>query len=396
MNGTARPPKSGRYIAELDGLRGIAIGLVLLVHFGGRVPPVDAVTAWFKALCDVGWVGVDIFLCVSGFLITGILLDTRAKRGFYKNFYARRALRIFPLYFGVLAAVFLVVPLVAPAWAETGIASAWLWTYTANVPLAAEGPAVFRGETFNFAHFWSLAIEEQFYLIWPPLVAVLGRRGLARPCVMLLAAATPLRIWAYLTLGAFGPFYLTFCRIDALLAGALLAVAVRGERPEASLAVAKKVGLVSFAALAAWFVLAGRLYCFDPAVTVFATPLLAGLSVGAVAAAVDPSPAGSRLFRFAPLAELGRVSYGLYVFHGLLQVVFWGLLDDVVAATGGRYWASWLTFMTLACGTSYLLARASFVLESRILRLKRHFVFEPERPAAAVAPSPGPAAATAV
>src|SRR4051812_38057710 len=96
------------YIRELDGLRGLAIGLVMLHHYW----PAGGVLSFGKNLAHLGWIGVDLFFVISGFLITGILLDTKDEQGYYRNFYARRGLRIFPLYYGFLLAAFTVIPLV--------------------------------------------------------------------------------------------------------------------------------------------------------------------------------------------------------------------------------------------------------------------------------------------
>ncbi|MEM1060998.1 MAG: acyltransferase family protein, partial [Planctomycetota bacterium] len=220
-----------------------------------------------------------------------------------------------------------------------------------------------------------LAIEEQFYLVWPLAVATLGPAGLKRLCVVTLAVATPARFASLAAIGTYAPYYLTWCKLDALVAGAWLAVALRGPAPDVALKRAGRLGVVCFASLAAWFVASGNLFCFDPVVSTLAPPLVAGACVGVVATAVAPSPFVSRVLTWRPLAELGRVSYGVYVFHGLLQIVFLRTLGDI-AVTAGNYWTTWLVFMAFTVGVSYLLARASFVIESRFLRLKRHFVFD--------------------
>src|SRR5262245_4715813 len=150
---------------------------------GGRLNgPVSAFFGW-------GWVGVDLFFVLSGFLITGILFDAKEKERYFRNFYVRRALRIFPLYYAVLALTLLVVPWLtpnlAPDFQPATSAQAWLWLYAANVLQAYEGSWCLG----PLNHFWSLAIEEHFYLAWPAVIYLASRRMAMRLCGGLFAAS---------------------------------------------------------------------------------------------------------------------------------------------------------------------------------------------------------------
>jgi len=164
----------------LDGLRGVAILLVLFLHFiiGQGVPaPSVLVDWWFIGIVRAGWMGVDLFFVLSGFLITGILLDTKGSRHYFRQFYTRRVLRIFPLYYGSLVLFLILLPTLFPddqVLHDLHADAVWFWTYLYNVKVAAAGftPSSALG------HFWSLAVEEQFYLIWPIVVLCLGRRHL--------------------------------------------------------------------------------------------------------------------------------------------------------------------------------------------------------------------------
>ena len=136
----ARRGRSAKHLPELDGIRGVAILLVLMFHFLGVITPAMArqsgVLLAMRRVGGMGWCGVDLFFVLSGFLITGILLDTKSTGRFFRNFYARRTLRIFPLYYAVLVAVFVVGPLVVPAAPGDHrlIADqAWFWLYGTNV-----------------------------------------------------------------------------------------------------------------------------------------------------------------------------------------------------------------------------------------------------------------------
>src|SRR5207248_1231599 len=145
-------------IPQLDGIRGVAI-LVVILHNSGRFPRLFA----------NGWMGVDLFFVLSGFLITGILLDTKESESYFKNFYARRCLRIWPLYYSLLLFMFVLVPLLRPSEAHIIFekSSPW-WAYPLFlqnflIPIStnAAGPLAIT---------WSLAIEEQFYLVWAVVV----------------------------------------------------------------------------------------------------------------------------------------------------------------------------------------------------------------------------------
>ena len=173
------PPDTGR-IPAVDGLRGIAILSVMIFHFrsfGGSL----GTALWEKLyanLADLGTVGVDLFFVISGFLITGILFDSRSRPSYYSTFFVRRTLRIFPIYYASLILFLLFAP---PAFASNWQIFAWL--YGLNWPIGLFG--------FSFAppllqHFWTLSVEEQFYLAWPKIVRTLDRKRLIFACAMLI------------------------------------------------------------------------------------------------------------------------------------------------------------------------------------------------------------------
>jgi peptidoglycan/LPS O-acetylase OafA/YrhL len=160
---------------RLDGVRGIAILLVLVYHltlYGGMAPNGPFLDRLWRTWTLPLGLGVDLFFVLSGFLITGILLDTKDGPDYFRNFYARRFLRIFPLYYATLAATFLLIPAVR-------LDAVWYWTYLINYRFADVGwPRV-----AYLGHFWTLAVEEQFYLVWPALVFFVPRRVLPWLCV---------------------------------------------------------------------------------------------------------------------------------------------------------------------------------------------------------------------
>jgi peptidoglycan/LPS O-acetylase OafA/YrhL len=205
-------------IPQLDALRGIAVLLVLL-HNTDKYPSLH-----LHLVSDNGWMGVDLFFVLSGFLITGILLDTKQLEGYFKNFYARRCLRIWPLYYSVLFFMFVVVPILRPE-AHTifeARSSPWwgypvfLQNFLVPIPTMAAGAL---GVT------WSLAVEEQFYLVWPLVVRFCTQAQLRRIAIAVICFSPVLRF--YLSLHQINIYSNTFCRLDGLMAGALLALVIR-------------------------------------------------------------------------------------------------------------------------------------------------------------------------
>ena len=245
----------------------------------------------------LGQTGVDLFFVLSGFLITSILL--KSPTGDWhelRTFYVRRTLRIFPLYYGFLIVAALVAtPIAIPFWF-------YLQNfYTAfNVPL--HGPD----------HFWSLAVEEQFYLVWPFLVLFLPRRWLVRSLWLIILSAPICRV-ALLAVGA-SPFYFTLSRVDGLAAGALLAVL----QARGALALLR-VKLTVVAALAALlFVFEGLVahQAVLPWIPVTKFSCVTGLYAAMLGLLlITPSSVATAWLRSSPLRFVGRISYGLYVFH---------------------------------------------------------------------------------
>src|SRR6185369_10595810 len=174
------------HIPVLDGIRGLAILLVLVAHFNGEAilkeyyPLVGPIAT---KLALTGLMGVDLFFILSGFLITGILLKTKNSEHYFLNFYARRVLRIFPLYYGVLLFVFWVLPnIIKLDVAAKYITSQqwWLWTYLNNFP---GHPSLDSSKIYQLGHFWSLAVEEHFYLVWPLMVYSFSAHRLKKICL---------------------------------------------------------------------------------------------------------------------------------------------------------------------------------------------------------------------
>jgi peptidoglycan/LPS O-acetylase OafA/YrhL len=214
-----------KHIKALDGLRGIAILLVLVHHLLQYRQDPSLLGRIINGVAGVGWSGVSLFFVLSGFLITGILFDSKGGENYFRNFYARRTLRIFPLYYLFV----LLCTVVFPLWSVTAAAkpadSSWMWwCYLGNYHYA------FHHSTSEgwLNAFWSLAVEEHFYLIWPAFVFLLNRVTLMRVAACCMVLGECCRAYFILHHNVYAPYVWTPCRMDDLALGALVALAVRG------------------------------------------------------------------------------------------------------------------------------------------------------------------------
>jgi len=361
----------------LDGIRGLAILAVLWHHiiiYSGMDPQVRLDHhLWRTAL--FGWVGVDLFFVLSGFLITGILYDSRSSGRYFINFFGRRAVRILPLYYGVLAIAFLVIPaFVTPqSVAELTRDEPWYWLYLINFKIAFDGWPKWG----HLGHFWSLAIEEQFYLIWPFIVRALSRRRLLVVCFMCFIAALSLRIVLPKFVPPLAVYVLMPTRMDALAAGAALALIARGERGLNSLGRWPAVGLFAFICTAACVYVWKRKFSeLDPLVRTVGYSVLAVGFAALIAVGLNARPGSPirRVLSSAPLIVLGQYSYALYIFH---HPIIWFLKDRGFRATlAATFFGSQLPglvlFGSVALGLSFACALLSWrFIEAPMLRLKR-------------------------
>ncbi len=389
-----RPPTPGAaHVPELDGIRGLAVLGVMLFH-QTVMNPATGFDREFVRLSKYLNCGVDLFFVLSGFLITGILYDSRESPHYYRNFYARRSLRIIPLYFAVLFLAFVVVPQFhhpkLEKWEHVrGLGQIWYWLFLSNWSIAL-GKTGFQHGMIDLS--WTLSIEEQFYLTWPLVVRSFSRRGLLRACLGLVAGSLAVR--AGMVLAGASPLQvalLTPARMDALALGAWVALAARGGNGFADLVgPARRVGpvaaLVAVAlVLAPWARPGGR--GFDVTQVVYPTAL--AFAFAALLTVVAGGPRGSRLsalLRGRFLTTFGAFSYALYLFHNPVQAA----LRDTVFRPA-RFWTllgsplpGQLLFYVAASVPALALAWLSWHLyEKPWLSLKRFFPAT-ERPA----PSP--------
>jgi len=366
------------FLPGLDGLRGLAVLLVMAYHFVGFIDPAKLGTTLLHSSMSAGWVGVEIFFVLSGFLITGILLDSKAEAHYFRNFYAKRVLRIFPLYYAVLC--LLLVYSAYFYWASLSppislIDQLWLWLFASNIPLMT-GSTLFTSGQFTFNHFWSLAIEEHFYLIWPIVVLRFSSRQLFRVTLTVFVAAVLLRTLLFPLIGGRGVYHFTLCRVDGLALGAFLSLLFRS-KPSSTLLlnVARAVMAVSFAGLCAIALWRGGLRNTDRAVQMFGYSLIALAAAGLLTLVVWGDPVGliQRAFSSRPLRFFGVYSYGIYVFHGVLRPCFASMIPHLENHVQSYALVAAL-YLLISMSSSVLLAVISYQFyELRFLRLKRRF-----------------------
>jgi peptidoglycan/LPS O-acetylase OafA/YrhL len=382
----APPRPTAETVPALDGVRGLAILLVLAHNLNPFPGDGGLIERWVELATNFGWVGVQLFFVLSGYLISGILLDTRGAPRYYRAFFGRRVLRIFPLYYGVLVVCLVVLPAfgLAPdrllADREHHI---WLWTYLVNwaEPLGAG--------VLAFPHFWSLAVEEQFYLVWPFVVRRTTPRRLLTVAIALVVVAFASRLALRLA-GADdqGPYMFTICRMDALGLGGAVAAVLRIPAYRARVVQWRDRITAAMIAVFAIGLIATRGYARTSyADQTFGYTILAVTFAALVLLAVLDHERGHERGRGwigaalsnAVLRSFGKYSYAIYLFHQLLnQLIGVPVLhrlvpDDIGIAAGAIY-------MLAVTAASYALAVVSYHgYEKHFLALKRYF--RPGQPA---------------
>jgi peptidoglycan/LPS O-acetylase OafA/YrhL len=366
-----------RHYPCLDGLRGLAILLVVPHNSDITVPVLQGPFAFFTVLIDRGWVGVELFFVLSGFLITEQLSRSRDAVNYYSGFYARRALRIVPLFLAAVVISLVLTGVLANAGYASMRTPAWvLWfgiliiNWTEPLGLGIPG----------FPQFWSLAVEEQFYLIWPLVVRRYASR-LAALSIAIAAAALGMRVLMHFYGANNDALYMwTLSRMDALAFGALAALIVRRWRVHGAPSpwpwIAGGLAVAIFGALLTELYAAGTWPTQSVGFTCLGVACMLIL-LGAVANDLSSRqhPAFAVL-RSRLLSSVGRYSYGMYVFHMLFAIFAAAWVRSVAAWFGdARMVACALLMILLSYGSGFL---SYHLYEKHFLRLGRRY-FEPRQ-----------------
>lgn len=370
-------------IPALDGLRGMAILLVMTFHAyqvtqGLRGSNQNWIDRVGNQVAMVGWIGVDLFFVLSGFLITGILWDSRSRPNYFRVFYLRRGARIIPLYYAFLAIYFGVLPHLLGSGhflVHGADAQIWNWSYLTNVRVSLSG---WEGISPHLHHFWSLAMEGQFYLLWPLAVFFLPRRGIMGCCLVMIGLSLAGRVAAFASGEPTIAYTLTPMRMDSLAAGSWVALAMREPAWRQSVVVAaRKAFLPLGLGLAALGVWRGSVSGYDPVIgTVGLTGLalfFAALVVRAVSVTVNGQK--THLLETPALLGLGKYSYGLYVFHLPLMLFLgeFGIASRLFEMSPGPVVLKQAAFAFLSIGLSCAAAWLSWrLIERPFLRWVDH------------------------
>jgi peptidoglycan/LPS O-acetylase OafA/YrhL len=372
---------SEKHIPALDGVRGLAVLTVVIYHAGGGAQSSNLMVRIFGTAIQIGWTGVTLFFILSGFLITGILWESRGAPNWYRNFYMRRTVRIVPLYYLAL----LIVMAGAFVLGNPRDIASHLWIYSLylqNIPHFAMIGANLNSP-FKLFHFWSLAVEEQFYLIWPfLLLRVRSTVQMKHLCAITFLLSLAFRIVMWWGLGDEGVSgEMLFARAGELALGAWIAMSYRqpGWRKVAPI----------LSRLTPLFLLAFLATCLPGHSLRFQQKWVLTLGLSFISlfwgcflvAALRPGLVGS-MMQARWLRWIGGISYGIYVYHVLLAVVFARMAEHLVPS-GNRNVTLGLTFAITVVG-SIAVAWVSFhLVENPILKLRKRFQSKPVQPVAA-------------
>lgn len=368
---TAPPASQHKHLPSLDGLRGVAILLVLVYHFTGSLNAEFSINQRLNNWAELGWTGVDLFFVLSGFLITGILYDSKNKPAFFKNFYARRALRIFPLYYGALLAVILIRPVLVRLGLEGSANPAWISIYATNFVISWKGSGAFG----VLDHFWSLAVEEHFYFVWPAVVYFLNRKQVMIVAIASFLIAPALRIMTmngdeYLPIAA---YMATLMRMDSLAAGAFIALMVRGPKGmEGLLKPAMIVACTTFTVFFAIVLIRHSKSNQDLVIGTVGLSVLWAFFGSVLILALNWKPLES-LMQLPILRWFGKYSYGLYVWH---PIVFMLAFHNHIARQlrHGDGHLQMIATGTIALATVFVITLLSWNLcEKQFLKMKSRF-----------------------
>lgn len=380
-----KPKKGNGYLPQLDSIRALAVLLVVLSHYWKEM------NTWYFFS---GRTGVLIFFMISGYLITGILLNSRDKASgnrsvqlhIWKRFFQRRALRIFPLYYAVLLLMYML------GFPDVRQYLWWHLAYLTNVLVTVEG------QWFsNISHFWSLAIEEQFYIFWPAVILFLPDRFLRWLLLSFLAVAPLFRL-LMLVLGKeeIGLWVLPLSVVDSLGLGALFAHLNYNQADE-TISLRNFSLCLTYAGLALVFLFSGLIfpvhnyfYLSKASVFLYDTSIILSFSGLLIYILQLRKGWGMSILTFRPLVYIGKISYGIYIFHLPVMTITPKLF--LFFNRAAFYYSLNRVEKTFLWGfiTLFFSVLSWVLFESRLNHLKRYFPYLPKTKTLSLASIPSP------
>lgn len=346
------------YLKELDGIRGIAALMVMFFHLfnSGYYPN------FLMKVSSFGQTGVTLFFVLSGFLITRILFKTVDSSNYFKIFYIRRALRIFPLYFLFLGLFYLLTPYLKDVTNEQQMPTWYYWCFLQNLP------QTFNWHHYGPDHYWSLAVEEHFYLVLPFAVYFLGKMKIKNYLYGAIFFTILLRI-LFIWKG-YSTYYFTLTTMDSLAMGALLAFY---ESKNVLEKISKKnalfILLFSLPVLAIlWLFVNSKAIAL---VQVFKFSIISFIYVVFIfyVMRIKQGHLLKKILLSWPIQHTGKISYGLYVYHPMCFLI----VQKFIGFKG------YLIDFLLSFGLAFTISSLSYhVFEAKILRFKKYFNYEPK------------------
>ena len=331
----------------------------MVFHFFQGIEPSSGILSVLTKVSVFGQTGVTLFFVLSGFLITRILLATKETSGYFKNFYLRRTLRIFPLYYLFLLLSYYVLPLLfqtsGPAFSQQIFHFTYLQNFATTFNWNASGPS----------HFWSLAVEEHFYLFWPFIVYLFSNKNLTKIILGIILGAMILR--AIMVSYEYEVFYFTFTRFDSLAIGSFLAILEQRNvfiRQNSNKFLMILVCLlIPTIIMWTYFTGTGNTY-----IQVFKFSFLSFIyfSIIGFVLCIENNHIINRVLKTHFFSYTGKISYGLYVYHPFAYSICAMLID----------FDNILLNLVMRFIMTYLISSLSFHLfESSFLRLKKYFEY---------------------
>jgi len=350
-----------KYYEELDGIRGLAAVMVMIFHFFQCQIPTTPITSLVTKISMFGQTGVTLFFVLSGFLITRILISTKSSKNYFSSFYLRRSLRIFPLYYFFLILIYYIIPIFVSSPIIEFKYNWYYWFYLQNFAITFKWP--YDGPI----HFWSLAVEEHFYLFWPLIVYISSTKNLLRISIWICIIAIAIRY--ILLIQNYDVFYFTFTNMDSLATGAILGI-IEVKRRSLTLKSFYKYSLlaVTLITIFIWGYWGGQR---NNIIQILKPTLLNALYFSLIGFVITLNEKNTlKISLSSPLSKyIGRISYGLYVYHPLCYSFIIPTMEDKN-----------LFFCLIICiAVSIIIATLSYYLfEQKFIELKRFFIAKPK------------------